>query len=106
MTDDMIIKAIENTYDLWLDRNLTQEQLGERSGVPRTTIRDLELEKRSIPADTASIASHWTSYKLKQNFWVRPELNSLELAKLEMEKRRASGSRSNQQNLKRPTGND
>ena len=48
MTDDMIIKAIgEYIRSVRLDRNLTQEQLGERSGVHRTTIRDLELGKRT-----------------------------------------------------------
>lgn len=98
MTDDMIIKAIgEYIRSVRLDRNLTQEQLGERSGVHRTTIRDLELGKRSTLLTLIQVLRSLDQLQTLKNFKVSKELNPLKLAKLEMEERkRASGSRSNQ----------
>lgn len=48
MSDDMIIQPIgECVRSLRLERNMTQEELGERAGVHSMTVRDLELGKRS-----------------------------------------------------------
>lgn len=98
MTDDMIIKAIgEYIRSIRLDRNITQEQLGDRAGVHRTTIRDLELGKRSTLLTLIQVLRSLDQLETLKNFKVTKELSPLELAKLEVNKRkRASGSKSDQ----------
>ena len=98
MTDDMIIKAIgEYIRSVRLERNLTQEQLGDRSGVHRTTIRDLELGKRSTLLTLIQVLRSLDQLQSLKNFKVSKELSPLELAKLEInERKRASGSKSDQ----------
>ncbi len=98
MTDDMIIKAIgEYIRSVRLERNLTQEQLGDRSGVHRTTIRDLELGKRSTLLTLIQVLRSLDQLQTLKNFKVSKELSPLELAKLEInERKRASGSKSDQ----------
>lgn len=98
MTDDMIIKAIgEYIRSVRLERNLTQEQLGDRSGVHRTTIRDLELGKRSTLLTLIQVLRSLDQLQTLKNFKVSKELSPLELAKLETkERKRASGSTSDQ----------
>lgn len=98
MTDDMIIKAIgEYVRSVRLDRNLTQEQLGERAGVHRTTIRDLELGKRSTLLTLIQVLRSMDLLQTLKNFKISKELSPLELAKLETkERKRASGSKSDQ----------
>ena len=98
MTDDMIIKVIgEYIRSVRLDRNLTQEQLGSRAGVHRTTIRDLELGRRSTLLTLIQVLRSLDQLHTLKNFKVSKELNPLELAKLEMDQRkRASGAKSRQ----------
>lgn len=98
MTDDMIIKAIgEYIRSIRLDRNLTQEQLGDRAGVHRTTIRDLELGKRSTLLTLIQVLRSLDQLQTLKNFKFSKELSPLELAKLEInERKRASGSKSDQ----------
>tara|TARA_B100000780_G_scaffold271405_1_gene232302 strand:- start:139 stop:489 length:351 start_codon:yes stop_codon:yes gene_type:complete len=98
MTDDMIIKAIgEYVRSIRLDRNLTQEQLGDRAGVHRTTIRDLELGKRSTLLTLIQVLRSLDQLQTLKNFKVSKELSPLEMAKLEIqERKRASGSKSDQ----------
>lgn len=98
MTDDMIIKAIgEYIRSIRLDRNLTQKQLGDRSGVHRTTIRDLELGKRSTLLTLIQVLRSLDQLQTLKNFKVSKELSPLEQAKLEInERKRASGSKSDQ----------
>ena len=98
MTDDMIIQAIgEYIRSIRLDRNLTQEQLGDRAGVHRTTIRDLELGKRSTLLTVIQVLRSLDQLQTLKNFKVSKELSPLELAKLEInERKRASGSTSDQ----------
>ncbi len=98
MTDDMIIKAMgEYIRSVRLDRNLTQEQLGNRAGVHRTTIRDLELGKRSTLLTLIQVLRSLDQLQTLKNFKVSKELSPLELAKLEInERKRASGSKSDQ----------
>ncbi len=98
MTDDMIIKAIgDYIRSVRLERNLTQEQLGDRSGVHRTTIRDLELGKRSTLLTLIQVLRSLDQLQTLKNFKVSKELSPLELAKLEInERKRASGSTSDQ----------
>lgn len=98
MTDDMIIKAIgQFVRSVRLDKNLTQEQLGDRSGVHRTTIRDLELGKRSTLLTLIQVLRSLDQLQTLKNFKVSKELSPLELAKLEInERKRASGSKSDQ----------
>jgi transcriptional regulator with XRE-family HTH domain len=98
MTDDTIIKAIgEYVRSIRLDRNLTQAQLADRAGVHRTTIRDLELGKRSTLLTLIQVLRSLDQLQTLKNFKVSKELSPLELAKLEINKRkRASGSKSDQ----------
>ena len=98
MTDDMIIKAIgKYVRSIRLDRNLTQEQLGDRAGVHRTTIRDLELGKRSTLLTLIQVLRSLDQLQTLKSFKVSKELSPLELAKLEAkERKRASGSKSDQ----------
>lgn len=98
MTDDMIIKAIgEYIRSIRLGKNLTQEQLGDRAGVHRTTIRDLELGRRSTLLTVIQVLRSLDQLQTLKNFKVSKELSPLELAKLEINKRkRASGSNSEQ----------
>jgi len=98
MTDDMVIGAIgEYVRSARLERNWTQEQLGERSGVHRTTIRDLELGKRSTLLTLIQVLRSLDQLQTLKNFKVSKELSPLELAKLEInERKRASGSKAGQ----------
>ena len=98
MTDDRIIKAIgEYIRSVRLERNLTQEQLGDRAGVHRTTIRDLELGKRSTLLTLIQVLRSLDQLQTLKNFKVSKELSPLELAKLEInERKRARGSKSDQ----------
>ena len=98
MTDDMVIKSIgEYVRSVRLERNLTQEQLGERAGVHRTTIRDLELGKRSTLLTLIQVLRSLDQLQTLKNFKVSKELSPLELAKLEIkERKRASGSKTDQ----------
>lgn len=93
MTDDMIIKAIgDYIRSIRLDKNLTQKQLAERAGVHRTTIRDLELGRRSTLLTLIQVLRSLDQLHTLQNFKVSNELSPLELAKLEIKQRkRASG---------------
>ena len=102
MTDDMIIKAIgEYIRSIRLERNMTQEQLGNRAGVHRTTIRDLELGKRSTLLTLIQVLRSLDQLQTLKNFKVSKELSPLELAKIEMkERKRASGSKSDQKRKK------
>jgi transcriptional regulator with XRE-family HTH domain len=96
MTDEMIIQAIgEYIRSVRLDRNLTQEQLGERAGVHRTTIRDLELGKRSTLLTLIQVLRSLDQLQVLQHFKISKELSPLQLAKLEAKQRkRASGNAS------------
>jgi len=98
MTDDMIIKVIgDYIRSIRLERNMTQAQLGERAGVHRTTIRDLELGKRSTLFTLIQVLRSLDQLHALKNFKVSKGLSPLELAKIEMNKRkRASGSKANQ----------
>jgi transcriptional regulator with XRE-family HTH domain len=97
MTNDMVIKAIgEYVRSVRLERNLTQEELGDRSGVHRTTIRDLELGRRSTLLTLIQVLRSLDQLHALKNFKVFHELSPLELAKLESNQRkRASRSTAN-----------
>jgi len=99
MTDDMIIKVIgEYIRSIRLEKNWTQEQLGERAGVHRTTIRDLELGKRSTLLTLIQVLRSLDQLQVLKNFKVSKELSPLERAKLEIkERKRASGTKSDAQ---------
>jgi len=94
MTDDLVIKAIgDYVRSIRLDKNLTQEQLGDRASVHRTTIRDLELGKRSSLITLIQVLRSLDQLETLKNFKVSQDLSPLELAKLEMnERKRASRS--------------
>ncbi len=98
MTDDMIIKAIgEYIRSIRLERNWTQKQLGDRAGVHRTTIRDLELGKRSTLLTLLQVLRSLDQLQTLKNFKLSKELSPLELVKLEInERKRASGSKPDQ----------
>lgn len=102
MTDDMIIEAIgEYIRSIRLERNLTQEQLGDRAGVHRTTIRDLELGKRSTLLTLIQVLRSLDQLQTLKSFKVSKELSPLELAKIEMkERKRATGSKTNENSKK------
>ncbi len=93
MTDDMIINAIgEFIRSERLAKNLTQEQLANRAGVHRTTIRDLELGRRSTMLTVIQVLRALDQLQVLRYFKVSKEISPLELAKLEMkERKRASG---------------
>ena len=98
MTDDSIIQAI-GAYirSVRLERNMTQAQLGERAGVHRTTIRDLELGKRSTLLTLIQVLRSLDQLHTLGSFKVSKELSPLQRAKLEIgERKRASRSRSEQ----------
>ena len=97
MTDDMIIKAIgEYVRASRLDKNLTQATLAKRAGVHRTTIRDLELGKRSSLITLIQTLRALDELDVLKDFKVSKEISPLELAKLEMkERKRASGDEEN-----------
>ena len=98
MTDDSIIQAI-GVYirSVRLERNMTQAQLSERAGVHRTTIRDLELGKRSTLLTLIQVLRSLDQLHTLSSFKVSKELSPLQRAKLEIsERKRASGSRSDQ----------
>lgn len=98
MTDDSIIQAI-GAYirSVRLERNMTQAQLGERAGVHRTTIRDLELGKRSTLLTLIQVLRSLDQLHTLGSFKVSKELSPLQRAKLEIgERKRASGTRSDQ----------
>ena len=97
MTDDMVIQAIgEYVRSVRLERNMTQEQLGERAGVHRTTVRDLELGKRSTLLTLIQVLRSLDQLQTLKHFKASKELNPIELAKLEAKQRkRASGTKSN-----------
>lgn len=102
MTDDMIIKSIgEYIRSIRLEKNMTQAQLGEEAGVHRTTIRDLELGKRSTLLTLIQVLRSLDQLQTLKNFKVSKELSPIELAKIEMkERKRASGSKSDQETNK------
>lgn len=95
MTDDMVIKTIgDYIRHIRLEKNLTQAELADRSGVHRTTIRDLELGKRSTLLTLIQVLRSLDQLQTLKNFKVSKELSPLELAKIEMsERKRASGSK-------------
>lgn len=95
MTDDMIIKAIgEYVRSVRLKRNLTQEQLGERASVNRTTVRDLELGRRSTLITLIQILRSLDELQTLKNFKVSKELSPIQLAKIKInDRQRASGSK-------------
>lgn len=93
MTDDMVIKAIgEYIRSVRLDKNLTQAHLAERAGVHRTTIRDLELGKRSTLITLIQVLRSLDRLETLKNFKVSKELSPLQLAKLEMSERKRASS--------------
>ncbi|MEQ9187062.1 MAG: helix-turn-helix domain-containing protein [Cryomorphaceae bacterium] len=102
MTDDMLIKSIgEFVRAARLDKNMTQANLGERAGVHRTTIRDLELGKRSTLLTLIQVLRSLDELHVLKNFKVSNEPSPLELAKLERKRRkRASGSQGSDDELK------
>ena len=97
MTDDMIINAIgEFIRSERLTKNLTQEKLAKRAGLHRTTIRDLELGRRSTLLTLIQVLRALDQLQVLRSFKVSKEISPLELAKLEMkERKRASGSTDN-----------
>jgi transcriptional regulator with XRE-family HTH domain len=96
MTDDSIIKAIGTfVRSARLEKDWTQAQLGERAGVHRTTVRDLELGKRSTLVTLIQVLRTLDELHVFKNFKVVQELSPLQLAQLEQnERRRARGSQS------------
>ena len=99
MTDDAIILAMgEFVRSERLERNWTQEQLGERAGVHRTTVRDLELGKRSTLLTLLQVLRSLDRLDVLKNFKVSKELSPHELAKREVDQRkRARGSKSDRE---------
>ena len=93
MTDDMIIQAIgDYVRSVRLRKNLTQAQLADRAGVHRTTIRDLELGRRSTLLTLIQVLRSLDELGMLKQFKVSTELSPLEIAKLELKSRkRASG---------------
>jgi len=93
MTDDTIIAIIgEYIRAKRLEQDYTQEQLAYRAGLNRTTIRDLELGKRSSLITLIQTLRALDALSVLKNFRVTKELSPLQQAKLEVnEKRRASG---------------
>jgi len=96
MTDDSIIKAIGTfVRSARLEKDWTQAQLGEHAGVHRTTVRDLELGKRSTLVTLIQVLRTLDELHVFKNFKVVQELSPLQLAQLEQnERRRARGSQS------------
>jgi transcriptional regulator with XRE-family HTH domain len=96
MTDDRVIQAIgEFVRSARLERNWTQAQLGERAGVHRTTVRDLEWGKRSTLLTLIQVLRSLDELQTLKHFKASKVLNPLELAKLEAKQRkRASGAKS------------
>lgn len=93
MTDDMIINAIGAFIRAErLAKNLTQEKLADRAGVHRTTIRDLELGRRSTLLTLIQVLRALDQLQALKLFKVSKEISPLALAKLELkERKRASG---------------
>ncbi len=93
ITDDRIIAIIgEYIRAKRLEQDYTQEQLAYRAGLNRTTIRDLELGKRSSLITLIQTLRALDALSVLKNFKVTKELSPLQQAKLEVnEKRRASG---------------
>ena len=102
MTDDMVIKSIgEYIRSVRLDTNWTQEQLGDRAGIHRTTIRDLELGKRSTLVTLIQVLRSLDELGVLKNFKVNKELSPLELASLDAdERKRARRSKAGQSTKK------
>jgi transcriptional regulator with XRE-family HTH domain len=101
MTDDMIINAIGAFIrSERLAKNLTQEKLADRAGVHRTTIRDLELGRRSTLLTLIQVLRALDQLQALKLFKVSKEISPLALAKLEMkERKRASGAMDDPLNL-------
>ena len=102
MTDDTVIKSIgEYIRSVRLDRNWTQEQLGDRAGIHRTTIRDLELGRRSTLVTLIQVLRSLDQLDVLKNFKVNKELSPLELARLDTdERKRARRSKAGQSTKK------
>jgi transcriptional regulator with XRE-family HTH domain len=100
MTDDMIIQAMGAFVRFHrLEQDLTQEQLAERAGLHRTTIRDLELGKRSTLLTLIQVLRSLDQLQALQHFKVSNEISPLQLAKWEAKQRkRASGNASTRGN--------
>ena len=96
MTDDMILRAMGEFVRFHrLEQDLTQEQLAERAGVHRTTIRDVELGKRSTLLTLIQVLRSLDQLQVLKHFKVSNEMSPLQLAKLDMKQRkRASGNAS------------
>jgi transcriptional regulator with XRE-family HTH domain len=100
MTDDMIIRSIGDFIrNERLERNITQAQLAERAGVHRTTIRDLELGRRSTLITLIQTLRSLDQLGVLKNFNVSKEISPIELAKLDMkERKRATGEKNDNLN--------
>lgn len=89
MTDDAILSAIgEFIRAVRLDRNWTQAELGERAGVHRTTVREMESGGRSSLLTVIQLLRALDQLHLLKNFKASHELSPLELAKLESKLRK------------------
>ena len=89
MTDNAILIAIgEYIRAVRLDRNWTQAELGERAGVHRTTVRDVEAGNRSGLPILIQLLRSLDQLHLLRHFKVSNELSPLELARLESKRRK------------------
>lgn len=89
MTDVAILKAIgEYIRAIRLDRNWTQAELGERAGVHRTTVREMESGGRSSLLTLIQLLRALDLLHLLKNFKASHEFSPLELAKLESKRRK------------------
>jgi len=96
MTDDAVLNAIgEYVRAVRLDHNWTQAELGERAGVHRTTVREVESGGRSSLMTLIQLLRALDRLHLLKNFKASHEISPLELAKLES-KRRKRASRANE----------
>ncbi len=96
MSDDMIIKSIGAfiRHDR-LEKNITQEQLATKAGINRTTLSDLELGRRCTLITLIQTLRSLDQLGVLKHFKVFKELSPIELADLEIKKRKRA-SRSNE----------
>ena len=94
MSDDMFIKSIGSFIKHHrLERNLTQKSLSEQAGINRSTLYELELGRRCQLITLIQLLRTLDLLHVLKEFQIKNELSPIQLAELEMKKRKRATSK-------------
>ncbi|MFA5781319.1 MAG: helix-turn-helix transcriptional regulator [Bacteroidales bacterium] len=103
MADPAIVKEICNSIkQMRLNKNLSQDELAQRSGINRTTISRMESGRAATLLTLVQVLRALDKLDVFNLFWEEPEISPMQLLRLQEQQRRKASPK--KKPIKKKTG--